>query len=376
MHAFKRVLFVVMTLGLLLTASCKPQVVVQTVEVIETVQVQATVEVPVEVPVEVQVTPTTRPPVTIKILNFSQEQTAFYQEAAQVFQQEYPWITVQWDTLAQTDYNETLPLMFQSGDAPDIFVYYAHRGTYFELAELLEVDWVQPYDDAALDPGFRERFYNTRNLMEPIYGRDGKIYSIPRDAPGPYEHGYMWFNKSIFQAAGLDPVADVPTTWDELKEVCRTIRANTDAYCLSIPNNDAGELHRIMIPWLAVNGAGADWRSWDTGLTDASSPEVVEVVEKLREFYVEDLVLPGINDKNFARAAIANGAAAIYFDGSWIASVWATNYGYYDPGVALYRPRRTKTGIGAKSLRASTIPTCSSARSARTPTRSPCSSTG
>lgn len=338
MRSLKNVLFVVMILGLLLSA-CKPQVVVQTVEVKETVQVKEvvqvkeTVQVQSTVEVPVAVTPTMPAPVTIRVMNFSQEQTAFYQEATQIFHEQFPWITVQWDTLAQADYNETLPLMFQSGDSPDIFVYYAHRGTYFELAELLEQGWVQPYDETALDPGFRERFYNTRSLMDPLYSRDGKIYAFPRDAQGPYEHGYMWYNKAILKAAGFDPATDVPKTWDQLKEVCKAIRSTTEAYCLSIPNNSATELHRIMIPWLAVNGA--NWRSWETGLTNASAPEVVAAVEKLREFYAEDLVLPGINDKNFARAAVANGAAAIYFDGSWMASVWATNYGWTGEGVAM-----------------------------------------
>ena len=48
------------------------------------------------------------------------------------------------------------------------------------------------------------------------YGLDGKILGIPMTAG--YEYVYYW--KDMFEEAGVE----VPTTWDQLKEVSRTLQ--------------------------------------------------------------------------------------------------------------------------------------------------------
>ena len=273
----------------------------------------------------------TKEPVTIKILDFAQENVDFYKQAAEQFQMEYPWITLQWDTMVQDDYNASLPLMFKSDLAPDIFIYYAQRGTYFELSELLEYGWVQPLDETALDPNFKDRFPGTFGMMDPIYSRDGQMYGIPFDPQtGPLGHGYMWYNKDVLSNAGVE----VPKTWNELLEACRAIR-QSGPYCLSISLNTPSQAVRTLLPLLAVNGADPDFHDPQTGLFTYTSPAVAETVQFLRKFYEEDLVLPGVNEKGFVRAAVANGEAAFYFDGGWMASVFQSSYDYSDPGVAV-----------------------------------------
>lgn len=295
----------------------------------ETVVIEKEKEVTKVVEIAKEVTATPRPPVTIKWLNFSQEQIDFYADTEEVFQQEYPWITVEMETLSQDDYDSTLPLMFQGGDAPDIFIFY-HSAP---VQELLDRGWIQPWDETVLPPDFPDRFPNTFRLMEPIFGIEGKLYGMPGPpAGGPYGHGYMWYNGAVFENAGLDPVEDVPKTWDEMLEVCRTIR-ESGVYCLANPNSDVSQLHRIMIPMLAINGA--DWQSRETGLYAMSSPEFTEVVEFLRKLYEEDLAYPGNNSKELCRAAVGAGQAAIYFDGGWMSSVFPVSYGFSDPMAAL-----------------------------------------
>jgi len=327
---FKRIFFTfVLMLFVASLAACQTKEVV----VEKTVEVQVTVPVPVQQTVEVKstvevmVTPTPRPPVTLKVLNYSQEQADFYKEAVQVFHEQYPWITVTWDTMAQSDYQTTLPLMFQNNESPDIFGTGWSGGSgnaYLALSEALTNGWVQPFDETALDANFRDRFPNTNKLMEPIYSKDGKIYTVPRDGEGPYGYGYMWYNPDIFTKAGLDPVKDVPTTWDSLLAVCRKIRNNGKGpYCVSIPEVDPTQTQRILIPFISLDG-GAMWQSNQTGLFDLEDPRTIEVLKYVRQLYAEDLALPGMVDKSFSRAAIANGTAAIYFDGGWMPGVFSS----------------------------------------------------
>jgi len=81
-------------------------------------------------------------PVMLKMINYSQERLDFYKEAGAEFQKEYPWITIEFETMVEGDYKQTLPLMFQSGNAPDIFVYtWPAAGDYFETTELVKLGW-------------------------------------------------------------------------------------------------------------------------------------------------------------------------------------------------------------------------------------------
>jgi len=334
------------------------QAVEKTVEVKQTVEVPKTVEV--EKTVQVVVTPTERPPVTLKILNYSQEQAEFYKEVAQVFHNQYPWITVVWDTMTQSDYMTTLPLMFQNNESPDIFgTGWQGGGGTSPLADALSFGWVQPFDETALAPNFRDRFPNTYKLMENIYSKDGKIYTIPRDGEGPYGYGYMWYNPDVFIAAGLDPEKDVPITWDTLLEVCRKIHnGGKGPYCVSIPEVDVTQTQRILIPFIPLNGgggAGGMWQSNQTGLFDLENPRTIEVLKFVRQLYTEDLAIPGLIDKAFARAAIANGTAAIYFDGGWMPGVFANTFKYTGYKIALV-PAPTKDGYRGKLGKGLDIP--------------------
>jgi ABC-type glycerol-3-phosphate transport system substrate-binding protein len=269
-------------------------------------------------------------PVTLRIMDFSQELVEFYAQVETAFNEEYPWITVEWETMVQDDYNTTLPLMFQSGDSPDIFIYYAQRGTYFELAELLDYGWVQPLDPSALESDFYSRFPGTSGLMDPIFSHDGQVYAIPRDPQnGALGHGYMWYNPVLLEAAGVE----VPTTWDELLDACRAIRSS-GPYCLGLALNTPYQLTRTLIPLLSVNGYDPTFIDDETGLFSVSDPAFVETLDYLRTFYVEDLVLPGVNEKGFVRQAIADGTAAIYFDGGWMATIFPGSYGWNDFAVA------------------------------------------
>ena len=95
-------------------------------------------------------------PVTLKYMDYSQERLEFYKQAAVEFNKEYPWITVEPETMVEDDYKQTLPLAFQGESSPDIFVYtWPAAGDYFEMKDLLELGWVAPLDESVLPADFR-----------------------------------------------------------------------------------------------------------------------------------------------------------------------------------------------------------------------------
>src|SRR4051794_5460936 len=277
-------------------------------------------------------------PVSLKWSSYSQERLDFYKEAAAKFQEEYPWITVTPETLTEDDYKQTLPLSFKSNVSPDIFVYtFPAAGDYFELTDVLGNGWAQPLDDSVLPADFRSRFIDTGNLQEPIYGKDGKIYTIPRPpSTGTIGYGYMYYNKSVIEKAGL--TGQIPQTWDEFKQACNTIKEKTGASCFAQPTQGPDQIDRLLTTFMSVNMKGytPDRTSMKTGdFSQLTDPDFVSGLEFLRSLYAAKLAFPGQYDKIAARQAVANGEAAFYFDGGWMSSVFPETFKFTGFGVAL-----------------------------------------
>lgn len=273
-------------------------------------------------------------PVTIKVMNFSQEQEEFYKEMASDFQNEYPWITVEFELLVEDQYYETVPLMFQSDQAPDIFWWGRSAGP-FPVTDLLDQGWIRPLmpDDISDDEvaAYKAR-WPEGSFAEGVNMKDGVIYSFSREDSKLFKYGYMFTNNEVFAAAGLDPETDVPMTWNELYDVCETIVEETDVYCLSIPLNSANEFDRI---WGSIGNSSItltegplfDYKNGRYGIDD---PRALKAFEYIQSLFAAGFVIPGVNEKTFSRQAFAEGDAAIYFDGAWMPSVWKSGMGYPD----------------------------------------------
>lgn len=262
----------------------------------------------------------TQEPVTIKVMNWSQEQVEFYKEAVAEFQKEYDWITVDWQTLAEKQYREALPLMFQSGDAPDIFHWLSQGVRELSAVEAYDLGWAAPLGpNDEITEEFLAR-WPEGSFLDGINIIDGKYYSFPFNDNVIWGPGYMYYNKAVFKAAGLDPEAP-PATWNELYETCKTIRDNAGAYCLSAPLKPASEMHRTWLPLVgSISHNNDGFFDLKNGRFCADDPTYLAVFDFLQKLYNEDLLVPGLNEKAFSRSALGSGQAAIYFDGPWIPS--------------------------------------------------------
>ena len=287
-----------------------------------------------------EILPTEEPahePVTLKYMDYSQERLEFYKQAAVEFNKEYPWITIEPETMVEDDYKQTLPLAFQGGSSPDIFVYtWPAAGDYFEMKDLLDLGWIAPLDESVLPADFRARFIGTNNMMEGIYSKDGKVYTIPRPpSNGVAGYAYMYYNKDVIEAAGLSD--KIPTTWAEFEEACAALKA-IDKYCFSAAMKGPRELDRLTGPWMGtgMKGFNDSLISTMTGkYTAMTDPDFVKTIEFLRSLYEKGYALPGQNDKVFARQAVANGEAGFYFDGGWMSSVFPETFEFTNFGVAI-----------------------------------------
>jgi ABC-type glycerol-3-phosphate transport system substrate-binding protein len=261
--------------------------------------------------------------VTLKIWDFSQEQTEFHKRVAAQYGKDKPGVKVEWREIAQADYKKALPLAFQSGDSPDIFFW--SDSAPLTMATLLDQGWVAPLGDNGKVPGEFLSRWNKDLFAEGINVKDGKVYGFPLSDNVVWGPGYMFLNTKAFADAGLD-AGKAPKTWSELKSACEQIKAKTPkVFCIASPHKGT-DFQRI---WYALSGAEInleqffDYRSGKFALHSLEAAETLRFIQELNN---AKLLAPGTNAKEFSRQQFAAGQAAIYLDGSWMPSSLQKDY--------------------------------------------------
>ena len=156
------------------------------------------------------------------------------------------------------------------------------------------------------------------NELAAGYGLDGKILGIPMTAG--YEYVYYW--KDMFEEAGVE----VPTTWDQLKEVSRTLqdyygKDNPDFMAIALGAKDEWPDYPFMEFMPALEGGnGQNWN--DMAKTDAPFAADTDIAKAHQKAY--DLFTSGVFGKDplglgsdQATALFAQKQAAITALGDW-----------------------------------------------------------
>jgi len=285
-------------------------------------------------------------PVTLKIEDFSPEQTAFHAQVAAEYHRLNPNITIDWQSIAQAQYLQTLPLAFQSQHAPDLF-YWTAGGTN-TMSQLMANGWIRPVSPDGKVPDSWTKRWPAGLFVNGINTSGGKVYGFPWQDTKYWGPGYMYLNKAVFQQAGLDPNKP-PATWSELQQTCATIKAKTKAYCLAAPLKDT-DWQRT---WFAMAAGGLTDLFFDyrTGQYDLAESQNLQTFNYLQGLYRAGYMAPGVNDKAFSRQQFAAGQAGIYMDGPWMISVW-DQLGFHSDGYAVAaHPVPDGGATGALSMR-------------------------
>ncbi len=198
-----------------------------------------------------------------------------------------------WDSLYQK-----LSTVLAVGDGPDMVAMATERiGTYAEPGAFV------PVDDAYAD-GYVDESVVPESLKENLK-YDGKYYGVPMNVATLL----LYYNKTIFEEAGLDPESP-PTTWDELEAYAEQIVEKTGKYGFDMAVKDTTPMWCIML-W----GNGGD--IIEDGKAVFNSEQNVETITR----WAED-----IRDKGFGPEVLTGGEIdklfesqklAMYFCGPW-----------------------------------------------------------
>lgn len=151
-------------------------------------------------------------------------------------------------------------------------------------------------------------------LKEAVTGEDGRIYGIPCAA----EPVGILCNVDVFRAAGLTDENDMPqypTSWDEMLEVCKTIKEKTGIQGLAISASDyTSGMYWANIAW----NYGADLCAVDevgNAVSQLNSPEAVTAMELIQKMVQSGYVFgdPCLDTAGAAYRAVDAGTAAMAF---------------------------------------------------------------
>ncbi|MEX2543319.1 MAG: ABC transporter substrate-binding protein [Trueperaceae bacterium] len=262
----------------------------------------------------------------VRVWSISVEQNDFYRELEQAFAERYPQWELQFETFSQDTFKQTLPLAFESGEAPDVLL----TSMDVPMGEMLDNRWLAPVAGGQEVPqSFIDRFpantfVNGHNMV------DGEIYGVPTNEQDIWGPGYMYVNRTVLREAGVDPDSEIPTTWSELLEVCERV-TETGLSCFTASFNERSQIDRWWIPFTAAAQSSSPF-NYQTGEFAYADPARLRAWELLHTMYESEYFIPGVEttDRETSRQIFALDQAAFYTDGAWMPSVFREGMGFPD----------------------------------------------
>ncbi|WP_157155727.1 sugar ABC transporter substrate-binding protein [Diaminobutyricimonas sp. LJ205] len=218
------------------------------------------------------------------------------QKIVDAFEEENEGITVEVTTLPYADYFTTLQTDLAGGTVADVFdIEFANYAGYQEsgvLAELKDVD-TSVYQDSLAD----------------AYQTDGTQYALPSS----FSNVVLFYNKDLFDAAGLDyPTGD--WTWAEEQQAGEAL---TDAAAGVWGDYQPISYHEY---YKAVAQAGGDFLNEDGTKVAFNSPEGIKAAEWLvgKSGSTMPTAEQGAGTPDFDSGLFAEGKLAMWHTGIWM----------------------------------------------------------
>lgn len=200
-----------------------------------------------------------------------------------------------------------IKMKLNSGECPDIIDYNVPA----------VYDIIDPASNFADMTG--EAWTDRLIIPENVTAKDGKIYGFPfLSVPGL--HGFI-YNKDVFDKAGVE----VPATWDELLAACEKIK-ESGTTPIFMPKDTWVPQILMTDNFAKILGADGCKDFADKILKNETKwsdvPEFAEVLDKYLELYQKGYVNSNFASATYddAIAAVADGTAAMHFNGDFFAT--------------------------------------------------------
>lgn len=243
--------------------------------------------------------------VTVSYACWDDNQAKLIRTIADEFEAENPNIKIDIQVNGWDDYWTALEAAGTGGSLPDTFWMHSNNIYYYgandQLLDLTE--YIEASDKVDLE--------NYPEGLNQIYNIDGKQYAIPKD----YDTIALWYNKTLFDEAGLE-YPDETWTWDDMKSAAKALTKEDGTqygFCAGLHNQEG------YYNFVYQNGG--------TIITDdrVSGYDQEATIAGIEEYfsYVKEGLSPAIYDDAARAEAIENGLCAMGLFGSWNLSGFA-----------------------------------------------------
>lgn len=243
--------------------------------------------------------------------------------AVEMFKEKHPEVEVELLLLADADRANQIRIALASEGNIDSFA----LGN-MEAVEFHEAGQMLPIDPAGFG---KNTVQEVVDMWEPnsieISGGywNGEYYGIPFELSN-----YVgWINTKFMEEAGLDPVKDIPKTWDDFFKVTKMMTIDKNG--VRTRNGFATNSKAAVFPFLILSAMaaqqGMDWLTEEGFKKSINSPEIAIVLSTLTDMATKyDIWDPGMFDDE--REGFGTGKTASFLTGgSWYWGVldnWGT----------------------------------------------------
>jgi multiple sugar transport system substrate-binding protein len=238
------------------------------------------------------------------------------------FEKQHPGTTVELVPIeaSENDYYAKLNLMQRSeSTAPDVL----YEDTFLINSDI-QAGYLEPLDPYVSKWDQWSQFYDS--AKNAVTGLDGKVYGVPRGT----DTRALWYNKQLFQKAGL-PVPWQPKSWEDVLSAARTIKQKLPGVTpINVySGKPAGEASTMQGFEMLLYGTGDELYDGESGKWLAPSDGFRDSLQFVQTVYQEGLG-PSVSqalDPNVgtvvASQLLPQGKLAIDLDGSWVPQSWA-----------------------------------------------------
>lgn len=239
--------------------------------------------------------------VTLKVWSWRTEDVEAYNRIFDVFEEQNPGITVEFEAFQNTEYNQILTTGLAGSDGPDVPMVRA----YGQLQPNIEAGQLEPIDGEV--EGLDEI---APSVLAGAKGKeDGKTYAVPLAT----QTLQMFYNKAIFEELGLE----APTTWDEFIDVNESLlEASVTPMALGAKDDWILPIFHDIVGSARYGGADFEERVL-SGETDFNDPDYVaslQLITDLEKYLTPDVVGVSYTD---SQIQFTSGQAAQFPGGSF-----------------------------------------------------------
>lgn len=281
--------------------------------------------------------------VVLNIVDWSDSTKKQREALNERFMKDHPNVTVNYTTLTQAQFNETMLSGIRAGEAPDLFP--LPSTVTFSVA--VNEGWFLPLD-LYLEKEFFDQI-RPELLAENVTEKDGRVYLLPEAVEIP--SCLVFYNRELLRQAGMTEIPE-RMEWKEFEDICRRVTEEGNGKYYGMIASGA-QKNRMEIELRAVSEvagaclgpAGQIFLKEEK--TMFASDEVFSAFDLYHSLYKEGCFYPDTASLTApeARKLFGEGRAAFLVQGSWCIPTWEKENPELDFGV-MPLPVRTASDEG------------------------------